>query len=72
MLGKHRVPKRTGTAPLPTHLSELHHELYQRIDGCWDVLSIIRGASAREAEAICALAELTQIGVVQFTDSAMP
>jgi hypothetical protein len=68
-LGRHAVPRRIRSAPaldsLP--LSPLERELAERVDGRWDLLSLVRSASAREAEALLALARLTELGVVEMT-----
>jgi hypothetical protein len=69
LLGRHAVPRRARGAPaldtLP--LSPLERELAERIDGRWDMLSLVRSASAREAEALLALARLTELGAVELT-----
>ena len=68
LLGRHAVPRRPRNAPaldtLP--LSPLERELADRVDGRWDLLSLVRSASAREAEALLALARLAELGVVEM------
>jgi hypothetical protein len=67
-LGRHAVPRRPRTAPPldKANLSPLERELAERIDGRWDLLSLIRSASAREAEALLAFARLTELGIVEL------
>ena len=67
-LGRHAVPrrKRNGPALDALPLSPLERELAERVDGRWDLLSLVRSASAREAEALLALARLTELGVVEM------
>ena len=47
-------------------LSEAEIELAARIDGRWDLLSLIRSANMREAEALIAFAHLAEVGVVDL------
>jgi hypothetical protein len=66
LLSRHRVPKRVRE---PTHalgLSDAEIELAARVDGCWDLLSLIRAASIREAEALLAFAHLAEVGVLEL------
>jgi hypothetical protein len=67
-LGRHAVPRRpTGAPALDTFpLTPLERELADRVDGRWDLLSLVRSASAREAEALLALARLTELGLVEM------
>ena len=41
-------------------------ELAARVDGRWDLLSLVRSASVREAEALLAFARLAEVGVVEL------
>ncbi len=66
LLSRHRVPKRLR-APGPEHnLSATEVELANRIDGRWDLLSLIKSAGVREAEALLAFAHLAEVGVVEL------
>ncbi|MBA3451536.1 MAG: hypothetical protein H0T42_00400, partial [Deltaproteobacteria bacterium] len=47
-------------------LSAAELELANRVDGRWDLLSLIRSASVREAEALLAFARLAEAGVVDL------
>jgi hypothetical protein len=68
LLGRHAVPRRSKsvTSLDAVPLSPLERELAERVDGRWDLLSLVRSASAREAEALIALARLTELGVVEL------
>ncbi len=66
MLSRHRVPRRVRE---PTHalgLSDVEIELAARVDGCWDLLSLVRAANLREAEALLAFAHLAEVGVLEL------
>lgn len=64
LLSRHRVPKR-GVTPTPDMgLSIAELELAQRVDGRWDLLSLVRSANVREAEALLAFSRLAEAGVV--------
>jgi hypothetical protein len=66
LLARHRVPRRIKE---PTHalgLSDAEIELAGRVDGCWDLLSLIRAANIREAEALLAFAHLADVGVLEL------
>lgn len=66
LLSRHRVPKRIRT-PAPEHgLSATEVELANRIDGRWDLLSLVKSAGVREAEALLAFAHLAEVGVVEL------
>jgi hypothetical protein len=70
LLSRHRIPKRVHT--MPDHalaslgLSEAEIELASRVDGRWDLLSLVRAANTREAEALLAFAHLAELGVVEL------
>ena len=72
LLARHRVPRLAhAPAQLPAlaaahGLSETEVELAGRVDGCWDLLSLLRSASVREAEALLAFARLAEVGVVEL------
>lgn len=64
LLSRHRVPKR-GVPPTPDMgLSTAELELASRVDGRWDLLSLVRSANVREAEALLAFSRLAEAGVV--------
>jgi hypothetical protein len=66
LLSRHRVPKRLRT-PAPEHgLNATELELANRVDGRWDLLSLIKSAGVREAEALLAFAHLAEVGVVEL------
>ena len=47
-------------------LSPAELELAARVDGRWDLLSLVRSANVREAEALLAFAHLAEVGVVEL------
>ena len=66
LLSRHHVPKRIRT-PAPEHgLNAIELELANRVDGRWDLLSLVRSAGVREAEALLAFAHLAEVGVVEL------
>lgn len=66
LLSRHRVPKRLRM-PAPEHgLNATELELANRVDGRWDLLSLIKSAGVREAEALLAFAHLAEVGVVEL------
>ncbi|HEV7558065.1 MAG TPA: hypothetical protein VGO00_21505, partial [Kofleriaceae bacterium] len=70
LLSRHRIPKKAREMPLQAMtelgLSENEIELALRVDGRWDLLSLVRSASTREAEALLAFAHLAELGVVEL------
>jgi hypothetical protein len=70
LLSRHRVPRlarelsRQLAADLS--LSDVEVELARRVDGRWDLVSLLRSASVREAEALLAFARLAEVGVVEL------
>jgi hypothetical protein len=66
LLSQHRVPKRVKEPNASLGLSEAEIELANRVDGRWDLLSLIRSANVREAEAVLAFARLAELGVVDL------
>lgn len=66
LLSRHRVPKRVKEPSAEQGLSEAEIELAGRVDGRWDLLSLIRAANMREAEALLAFAHLAEVGVVEL------
>jgi len=73
LLSRHRVPRlaRPLSSQLAADLSlsEAEMELAGRVDGRWDLLSLIRSASLREAEALLAFARLAEVGVVELGET---
>jgi hypothetical protein len=66
LLSRHCVPKRLR-APAPEHgLNATEIELANRVDGRWDLLSLVKSAGVREAEALLAFAHLAEVGVVEL------
>jgi hypothetical protein len=66
LLSRHRVPRRVR-APRPNdQLTEAELELASRVDGRWDLLSLVKSANVREAEALLAFARLAEVGVVDI------
>lgn len=69
MLSRHRVPRRLKDLEFDTDdldLTTAELELASRVDGRWDLLSLIRSASVREAEALLAFARLAEAGVIDL------
>ncbi len=70
MLARHRIPRRIRDVemldPGDDGLTELDLELARRVDGRWDLLSLIKAAGVREAEALLAFSRLTEAGVVEL------
>ena len=69
LLSRHRVPRRLKDVELDGEdlgLNPAEIDLAGRVDGRWDLLSLIRSASVREAEALLAFAHLAEVGVVDL------
>jgi hypothetical protein len=69
LLARHRVPKRLRDVEMDGEdlgLSKHEIDLAGRVDGRWDLLSLIRSAPVREAEALLAFAHLAEVGVVDL------
>jgi len=66
LLARHRVPRRVKDATTELGLSPAEVELASRVDGRWDLLSLVKSASIREAEALLAFAHLAEVGVVEL------
>ena len=70
LLARHRVPRLARELSQEVAdelaLSDAEMELAARVDGRWDLLSLIRSASVREAEALLAFARLAEVGVVEL------
>ena len=66
LLSRHRVPKRIREPSPQDNLSQGEVELAARVDGRWDLLSLVKSAGIREAEALLAFAHLAEAGVVEL------
>ena len=66
MLARHRVPRRVKEPTQALGLSDAEIELAARVDGVWDLLSLIKAANVREAEALLAFAHLAEVGVLEL------
>ena len=66
LLVRHRIPRRVREPTAELGLSADEIELANRVDGRWDLLSLVRGASIREAEALLAFAHLAELGVIEL------
>jgi hypothetical protein len=66
MLARHRVPRLLRDASDADGLSKNELDLAARVDGRWDLLSLIRSAAVREGEALLALARLAEVGVIDL------
>ena len=66
LFSRHRVPRRVKEPSASLGLSDAEIELANRVDGRWDLLSLIRSANVREAEALLAFAHLAELGVVEL------
>ena len=66
LLVRHRVPKRVREPSNEMQLSNAELELAARVDGRWDLLSLVRSANVREAEALLAFSRLAEAGVIEL------
>jgi hypothetical protein len=66
LLARHRVPRRVREPSADLGLSTAEVELAARVDGRWDLLSLVKSAPIREAEALLAFAHLAEVGVVEL------
>jgi len=70
LLARHRVPRLarelSRQLAIDLSLTDAELELAARVDGRWDLLSLIRSANIREAEALLAFARLAEVGVVEL------
>jgi hypothetical protein len=71
LLSRHRVPRRVRDPRPADALTDAELELASRVDGRWDLLSLVKSANVREAEALLAFARLAEAGVVDI-DSSTP
>jgi hypothetical protein len=66
LLQRRHVPMRTN-ASISTELSTLQSELLAKVDGYWDLLSILRSSNARETEAIMAFDKLRELQLIELS-----
>jgi hypothetical protein len=66
LLARHHVPKRVREPTPALGLSADEVALAMRVDGRWDLLSLVRSAPIREADALLAFAHLAEVGVVEL------
>jgi len=66
LLSRHRVPKRIRAPAPELNLSAAEIDLANRVDGRWDLLSLIKSAGVREADALLAFARLAEVGIVEL------
>ncbi len=66
LFARHRVPRRVREPTPAMGLAQTELELAARVDGRWDLLSLVRSANMREAEALLAFARLSELGVVEL------
>jgi hypothetical protein len=65
-LSRKHAPQLRADAPADSSkLSDLQRDLVDRIDGCWDLLSLLRGSGVREADALLAFDQLRALGFVE-------
>jgi hypothetical protein len=69
LLARHRVPRlrRSPAEIAALELTDTERRLVHRIDGRWDLLSLVRSSSVREADALLAIARLAERGVVELS-----
>jgi len=60
------VPRRVREPGPEMGLGPEEIELAGRVDGRWDLLSLVRSANIREADALLAFARLAELGVVEL------
>jgi Domain of unknown function (DUF4388) len=66
LLSRHHVPRRTGVSPDSVDLTPAEREVALRVDGRWDLLTLVRSATIREADALMAFARLAELGVIEL------
>ncbi|MEZ4362562.1 MAG: DUF4388 domain-containing protein [Kofleriaceae bacterium] len=66
LLSRHHVPKRTRLSPDSVALTAAEREIAARVDGRWDLLTLVRSATIREADALMAFARLAELGVIEL------
>lgn len=70
LLARHSVPRIvadvTPQVAENLGLTAVEIEIANRVDGRWDLLSVVRSASVREAEALLALHHLSEVGILEL------
>lgn len=71
LLSRHRIPKRKKpldklVAGKDSGLIEGDLELAARVDGRWDLLSLVRSSGIREADALLSFSRLAEAGVIEL------
>ncbi len=66
LLSRHHVPRRTRISPDSVDLTPAEREVAERVDGRWDLLTLVRSATIREADALMAFARLAELGVIEL------
>lgn len=66
LLSRHHVPRRTRVSPDEVALTAAEREIATRVDGRWDLLTLVRSATIREADALMAFARLAELGVIEL------
>lgn len=66
LLSRHHVPRRTRISPDSVPLTDAEREVAARVDGRWDLLTLVRSATIREADALMAFARLAELGVIEL------
>lgn len=70
LLVRHCVPRRrhevTDEIQAAHNLTPIEIDLAQRVDGRWDLMSLIQSAPVRQAEALLAFARLAEVGIVDL------
>jgi Domain of unknown function (DUF4388) len=66
LLSRHHVPRRTRVSPDSVALTAAEREIATRVDGRWDLLTLVRSATIREADALMAFARLAELGVIEL------
>lgn len=66
LLSRHHVPRRTRVSPDAVALTAAEREIATRVDGRWDLLTLVRSATIREADALMAFARLAELGVIEL------
>jgi hypothetical protein len=66
LLSRHHVPRRTRVSPDAVALTAAEREIAARVDGRWDLLTLVRSATIREADALMAFARLAELGVIEL------
>ncbi len=66
LLSRHHVPRRTRISPDSVDLTPAEREVALRVDGRWDLLTLVRSATIREADALMAFARLAELGVIEL------